>query len=330
MATSRTSRARSRSAARWFRQRVGSHLAPGTPTSIERHRPKTIGAGAGLLALVVLTTSVVACVSVWWVPAYLALMVLIFVVPQRGHQPASTPKPIEGSIDGIVAELGHDVRDQRTYGVGRHQLTSDLVEGEIGNDSTSGSVRFNPDLANTGITRPRRGRSRTRKAAKTATESAPGSSSVTWIRVGPGKFVRADTSVTATEQAQTEDMTTGANPATDVPVEMLPALLAPANAQAEQTLPCPQETSPGNEEIVISTSDRVQESITKEYGIAPSAFGPVPLTTRLIEGLAHGESEVAIDHEADSNQAADLCEMRRGMMSTGNEPVYTEVHRGAE
>jgi hypothetical protein len=237
------------------------------------------------------------------VPAYLALMVLIFVMPQRGHQPASVQKPVEDSIDGILTEL-----TDRPDEVGRHQHASELLEGKMVNAPTSESVRLNPDLANTGRSRPRRGPGRARKAAKAATESAPDSPSVTWIRVGPGKFVRADTSVTATEQLQTEDMTTSADPAADVRVEMLAALSAPTDAQAERALPCPQEATPVGGEIVVSPNDGVQESMTEEYGIAPSTLGPVPLTTRSIEGLEHGESEVAIDHEAVLNHlTADLC-----------------------
>jgi hypothetical protein len=58
-------------------------------------------------------------------------------------------------------------------------------------DAGPGNLRLDP--AATGIPKPRKSRARARKPAKPADSSAPDSAPVTWVRVGPGKFVRSDT-----------------------------------------------------------------------------------------------------------------------------------------
>ena len=46
-----------------------------------------------------------ASVSVWWVPAYLALMALIFIAPQDRHSLVLVSKPSEVLIDGASTLL---------------------------------------------------------------------------------------------------------------------------------------------------------------------------------------------------------------------------------
>src|SRR5580692_2138776 len=95
IATSRTPKSWPRPARRWFRDHVRIHFVAGKPAGTDGSQPKAARVGLGLVALVILTSSAVASVSVWWVPAYLALMVLIFVTPQRHRQLAQRRKPSE-------------------------------------------------------------------------------------------------------------------------------------------------------------------------------------------------------------------------------------------
>ena len=306
MATSRTSRVRSRSAARWFRDRVGAHPTSETSASAEAHQPKAVGVGVGLFVLVVLTTSTVAWVSIWWVPAYLSLMFVIFVTPKRGRQLIRVSKPGEVSIVGVVTELGHSLRGDRADERDHHHLASELSSGQVKDDSISALKDFRPAPASTELTKPRRGRSRMRKTPKVATESAFDSSSVVWIRVGPGKFVRADANTAAISQAQTDLIATGVDPVADLLTELPSVSLAPAEAQTEENPSHVPKTSSVDERIFATPADRVLVSITEEYGIAPSAFSPVPVIIRSVNGLAFGEPEQTVAPLADCGLTANL------------------------
>jgi hypothetical protein len=181
MATSRTSRARSRSAAQWLHNWVRVYGASGSLARANGREPGASGLGLGLLALMVLTTFVVAWVSVWWVPAYLALMVLIFVVPQGGNRRALVPRLDKESVGGGATYANHGLRDRTEQGVNHHHGP------EIIADTTAGGTTAESAVLDRGSTRPgasksRRGRGRSRKVAM-VTESPAGSSSVTWIRL---------------------------------------------------------------------------------------------------------------------------------------------------
>ena len=82
----------------------------GKPAGTDGHQPKAAWVGLGLITLVILTTGVVAWVSIWWVPAYLSLMVLIFVTPPRFRQPLLAIKPGEESADEAATDLTRKLR----------------------------------------------------------------------------------------------------------------------------------------------------------------------------------------------------------------------------
>ena len=133
------------------------------------------------------------------------------------------------------------------------------------------------------------------------------SASVTWIRVGPGKFVRADANSQAIDQAQTEEVTVDAHPATDAPAQESLASPAPADALVVEQGPSdPPETTSGDEARAVVSDNCVLGSVTEVYGIAPSAFGSIPPDSLSVEGLEHDASEVAVTPEADSSPMADL------------------------
>ncbi len=259
-----------------------------------------------MAALVVLTTCAVAWVSIWWVPAYLALMVLIFVTPAGRDRPARVSEQGEKSIGVVLTDLGQGLRVDRADEGDHHHLAAESISGPGACESTTESAGFNPDSTSSGTAKSRRGRSRGRKAAKTAAESVLDSAAVTWIRVGPGKFVRADATSQAIDQSQIEEVVAAVPPATDVSADTPPVSLAPADVLVEQGPLNSSELIPGDEEMVVASDDHVPESVTEEYGIAPSAFVPVPPASVSVEGLKDDVSDLTLAPEADSSLVANL------------------------
>jgi hypothetical protein len=271
--TSRTPNTRPRPAARLFRVRFHDRPGLASRSVAERRRIRTALVGLGLVALMGLTTWAVASISAWLVPAYLSLMVLILAAP-RGQRASSASEPRAGSSGAEVAELGRDPGTDRAAGVGdaypAAEPDSDLPAGEATEALTS-----RPDPAGAGTAKPRRSRVRARKTARTAAEPAPDSPSVAWIRVGPGKFVRADLSVQVPDRAPAEAVA-DANPATDAPAAETPPSTAPAATELERDAPDSPESTPGDEGVVPASDPGDPGSVTEEYGIAPSAFGTEP------------------------------------------------------
>ncbi|MFI5454609.1 MAG: hypothetical protein ACHRXM_04080 [Isosphaerales bacterium] len=261
--------------------------------------------GVGLVALVGLTAWAVASVSVWWVPAYLALMVLIFVTP-RGQRPWAMAT--EASVDSVgagSADLGRGLRMECADGVDQHHPDAEPDSGSAAIESTDRSGS-SPDSAVSSIAMPRRGRVRARKAARTAAEPMPDSPPVTWIQVGPGKFVRIEGSIPAVDQTPTEAVAVGTSPVADVPIPAPPTSTVPAAALAAQDPQDPQVTIPGDVGMVVVPDDCVLGSVTEEHGIAPSAFSPAPLATSSVEGLAHDVSGAVASPEPDPNSMTNL------------------------
>ncbi len=277
VATSHTPNTRpSRSVARGLRGRVRAHLLTDSRAGAFGRPSWVSGVRVGLVVLVGLTAWAVASISVWMVPAYLALMVLIFVMPQgrRPSKPASEPgtEPIRFGVFAIDKSL----RVDRAAGSDHIRSVDEPLDSGLEADEAaielSGSV---PDSAGSEAVKPRRGRGRARKSAKAVAELAPDSAVATWIRVGPGKFVRADSINQAVDPAGVEEFGVETVPATDAPPA--PATSAPAPPAAllaEQDPLDSLETTPGDGAMIVSSDDGVLGSVTEEYGITPSAFGP--------------------------------------------------------
>ena len=306
MATSRTPKVRPRHAARWFRNRVRTHLVFGTPAGANTYWSKVTGVGLALVVLMGLTTLAVAWVSVWWVPAYLILMALIFVTPQRRSQPERESKPSEESAGRTLTDRDHGLRVDRADERDHHHLTVESISGSIVGESTTESAGIDPDSTSAGMAKPRRGRGRARKAAKAAVETVLESTSVTWIRVGPGKFVRADANSQAVDQAQTEEVTVEADPAADVSAQEWLAPLAHTDALVDRDLSDTPETTSGEEGTVSVSDNCVLGSVVEVYGIAPSAFNSVPPDLLSVEGLEHDGFDVVVTPEAKSSPSANL------------------------
>jgi len=268
IATSRTPKARQRPVACWLRKCVRAYPGHSDPDFATRRWLKTIWPGSGLLALVLLTTCAVAWVSAWWVPAYLALMTLIFVMPAGRGQSARVSGPSAGGIfTDQTTNLGVKSADE-----GIHLHAAELASSVVGGEQAAESADCNPQTAHSTMAKLRRGRGRVRRVARTTAEPSLNEASVAWIRVGPGQFVRADVSSQVTSQAKSDDVVAALRPATDEPA-VLPARLAFTDAQGELGLSTTLETASG-EAAVVNERDRYSlGSVTEEHGIAPSAFG---------------------------------------------------------
>ena len=194
--TRRTSSSRRESATGRFR--AGTARPPGSASGslVSRRGIRAVLVGSGLAGLLGATACAVASVSAWLVPVYLLLVVVILTAP-RGSRASS---PAAGSRAGFlgtrIAEPGQGAGEGRADGTGSPEpgpdarQDPDLAAGES-DDAQPSHLRLDPAAA--AIARPRRSKARTRKAAKPAAELAPEFAPVTWVRVGPGKYVRSDT-----------------------------------------------------------------------------------------------------------------------------------------
>ena len=273
MATSRTPNARPRPADRRFRAGFhasahrGSASLPGADGRWLRIR--TVLVGIGLAALMSLTLWAVSSVSAWLVPVYLALMVLIFTAP-RGERAASAG---ESSAGPAGVAVGHDPVADRAAGRAETLLAAEPDPGLAAGEATAASPP-RPDPAASGTAKPRRSRARGRKAAKLAAEPVPDSSSVTWIRVGPGKFVRADRGVQAPDEAPVEPVA-DAHPAPGPPADAAPTT-AEALADVHPATDEPTHAAPTSEELVADASPVTMTDASEAATSAPTAPSQAP------------------------------------------------------
>jgi hypothetical protein len=260
---------------------------------------------AGLMGL---TSWVVASVATWLVPVYVTAMVLIFVTPR--------PQRREGR-ERVGNDREHDAGEDRASGASGPQspgpdLTGAAILPASGPPEASVSGHDTP-VAGSTAAKPRRSRGRARKPARPGAEPAVAPAPATWIRVGPGKFVRADSQdqVFPTAEGSPQDSSETTIPVTvaepapanaPVPVaadlpEPGPSPDLPAPAEESVTVADPQPDSPvtavvpeadeareeshlvslpETSEIDQATPDDplVPEPVVEEYGIAPSALGP--------------------------------------------------------
>ena len=313
--TRRTSSSRRESATGRFRAGTArpSGSAPGSLVS--RRGIRAVLVGSGLAGLLGVTACAVASVSAWLVPVYLLLVTVILTAP-RGSRASS---PAAGSRAGFlgtrIAEHGQSAGEGRADGTGPAEpgpdarQDPDLAAGES-DDAESSHLRLDPAAA--AIARPRRSKARTRKAARPAAELAPEFAPVTWVRVGPGKYVRSDAIIQgqppAEAPAPAEAVASDADPATDPPE---PATAAPTDVDPATPAVDADDAAALTSEEPATTAfrRRMQETAipptleseapeghptseapepaptvpeftadasptAEEHGIAPSAFGP--------------------------------------------------------
>jgi hypothetical protein len=319
----------------------------------------------GVLVLVVLiglTAWVVSWVSIWWVPCYLVLMGLIFIKPNDWRIPRRVAGPandITAAADTGVNVGGRSAKRDHGEGPIDHRSAEDpdaltLLDGAT---ETLGS-EMDSDGTALDVVKPRRGRGRGRKLAKTADATASGVAPATWVRVGPGKFVRADASdlSSSVDHAESQDFApydgrladdTGvmASPI-EIAEEMVsttepeffaePSTVALVATTEDSSLPELDAAEFSIPEVVIPAGAlSASTPVAEEYGIAPSAFGMDvdgascddngdPLESGELAEVA-GESDLADDFDPDlyaSDEAEESADLSDGFAADSGQETY--------
>jgi hypothetical protein len=334
MVTLRTPKVWPRRAARWFCERVHVQFVRGASSEPKRKRSQATGAGLVLAVLIGLTTLAVAWVGVWWVPAYLALMVCIFVIPHGHGEPERVSVSDEESTAESCADLGQGLRVDHVNDAATNHIASGLISGLTTSESAAEAEVSHLDLASSGKARARRTRGRARKAAQTSTGNAPGSASVTWIRVGPGKFVRAEGGNEAVDRTQgdidsTNDHTIVSGPVRDLPVS-LP--IDDALVEGDDSLESPVVNS-DDQGGFGGSDDSVTGSVTEVYGIAPSTFDSIRSDSPSVEDLGPDVADAGVIMDADCCPAPelsnDLAVPRRQAANSGGRISGTRLYRSS-
>lgn len=279
--TSNRRDARPRSRTGWTRQRLDARPeAPPPPRfGFDRARWGRLGATLGLVGLTAVTSWVVASISVWLVPVYVGAMVLIFAAPRKNPtKPADETEAGESSSveDPIAAEP--------------IEMKTDAVD-EPATEPPA------PEASAEAPPKPRKRRVRARKSAKKgadAAEIAAESGRVTWVRVGPGKFVRSVAPVvefvgppapeTEPEVAQEPEPAPIADDPTPAP-ELGSDEEAGQDSWMNSEDPAPSVEYDHGSEIA---SPDASEIAVEEYDDAPSDFG---------ESLQAAASDLEADHD---------------------------------
>ncbi len=234
----------------------------------------------GLAVLMCLTTLAVASVSVWMVPLYLAFMALLFVTPRNQRQ---LPVLSHGSAKPLDHEEPNSDGKTSKASAGKAEIlrcadhpVAETAVNELTVDATGSA----PDPSGPGSVKQWRGRTRARKTGKSATEVTSVPPPVAWVRVGPGKFVRADSATHPIAQVQPHSQPdlfgARANPAADLCAPMPPGSVDTADAVAEQQNCNPLHSTESDPGDAVVSDEEVLGSATEEHGIAPFALSPAP------------------------------------------------------
>jgi hypothetical protein len=188
-----------------------------------------------------------------------------------------------------------------------NHLASGSISGPMTSESAIETGVSHLDLASSGKARVRRTRSRTRKAAQTAVGDMPSSAAVTWIRVGPGKFVRAEGGSEAVDQTQGEldsinDHTIIHSSDQDSPGSLTidDALVVGSGSPESPAV------DSGDQGRAGGADDCVTGSVTEVYGIAPSTFDSIRSDSPSVEDLEPRATEAGVTLDAECLPAPDV------------------------
>lgn len=212
---------------------------------------------AGLLGL---TSWVVASVSTWLVPVYVTAMVFIFVSPR-----VESPEGSRGAGDTRQPAAGEEPARGARSPSRKVPPPSQAAEPSAGGSPEASAEGISPSPPGPAAAKPRRRRAR--KPAKPGSEPAVAAPQATWIRVGPGKFVRADlhaqgveaeapsqpTSEVEPSQAPTPDEAFPQDsPEAAVPIEEPAQADAPLEAGPIEPGPSPEVSAPTEEPVAMA------------------------------------------------------------------------------
>ena len=132
------------------------------------------------MGLTVVTSWVVSSISVWLVPVYVGAMVLIFAVPRTNRPESEREEPTDESGEASPVEDPLVSSSAEVNEKAKADSPAPAVEAEAPSEPPP--------------PKPRKRRVRARRTAKkgaNAPDDASTTGRVTWVKVGPGKFVRS-------------------------------------------------------------------------------------------------------------------------------------------
>lgn len=213
---------------------------------------------AGLVVLTAATSLVVATISIWLVPVYMAVMVLIFAAP-RSNKPAESAPPPESPAGSAPSSFEAGV---------------ETVAEEGGDAETAEPTAPVGDLAEPAPAKPRKKRGKGKRAAKAAALAEASSSQPTWIRVGPGKFVRADDKAESPAESEFPTETADAPPADPESTPERGSVDPEMSTEATPAEACREEADDSSA-VPSDPFEAAPTGSVEEYGNAPSALdGP--------------------------------------------------------
>jgi hypothetical protein len=195
--------------------------------------------------LAVLTSLAVASVSVWLVPPYLAVMGLLLLAPGARRKAAEADLDGPHSGRGLSGEPENPERESEIDRSPTERAA--MLENEA-QDSGSGPL---PSSSKT-----KRGKGRGRKGKVTTVERP---SHATWVRIGPGKFVRTEMLSSMVE--------------VEVPPAPSDSVVDPTGASALVEPDAPSD-EPARFEEDPSSLDSVVEPIVDAVAPVPEARAP--------------------------------------------------------
>jgi len=270
--TSSTPKVRSSTASR--RTPLRRYHEPDEPANTGARRAvlvRTLGIVV-LAALMGLTSWVVASISTWLVPVYVTAMVLIFVMPQV--QLLGEPEPA-GEPAGVSADRAREATSPASSGAASPGATTLGVDGSPEASATGAKPAGSP------TPKRRRTRGQGRKPVKPGPEPAVTTSPAAWIRIGPGKFVRADS----------QDQGCASAPVPHAPLEA-----AEASIEAKSSPPdLVEETNPNAVSTAVDVPNRAD---LNESGPSPEHEIPSEEPAAIADPEP-GSSVVALGLKAD-------------------------------
>jgi hypothetical protein len=227
-----------------------------------------------LLLIVGVTSCALAWIAIHWLPAYLAIMFLIFVLPDRKRLSSS------GSSNLAETSVTRPLKRNEDSGVDcpAEQLSQDPNISSRLDGFTEGASSEFRGLSSGG---PRRGskraqrpRLRTNRTSKSGLEPTFENSAAAWIQVGPGRFVRAESNMPNYDQAQPTNVAPNAleNMATLNDMRIVSSEIVEGSAgEGEFGLGA---SPPEPDGVPMSFDNRGAEVLTQGFGTTPADFEP--------------------------------------------------------
>ncbi len=248
--------------------------SPSDQAGSGRSGPGRIWGLIGLVVLTAVTSLVVATISVWLVPVYMTAMVLIFAAP-RSPRPAAAATTPEAS----PAESPEDVAPPRADDV----ATTPARDAEAVADPAAADEQA--------TAKPRKRRAKAKRSRKSAQAAEAPATEPTWIRVGPGKFVRADDVRAEPPADAVPTIATAADPTIEpeataaADVEPDADAWAAAATTPEDSRPVEPDEEHGNAPSTLAGT------VDEEHGNAPTALVEPRIIEALPDDVADDEPE---------------------------------------